>query len=291
METKIDKSIIEKLTDPILHILRNCIDHGIETSEVRNKSGKSSQGILSLKAFYSGSSVVIEISDDGAGINLERIRSKAISRGLITNDAQLTDHELTDLIFLPGFSTADNITDVSGRGVGMDVVRRNIADIRGEVEVTTTEGKGTQFIIKLPLTLSILDGLLVRIGTTDFILPLSAVIKCHEVQTAQLEEAFNHWITLDGKRTPFFYLRDIFSIKKSKPVYSQVINVPYNGNIVGLAVDQIVGEYQAVLKPLGNFYDEQDEFSGATILGDGTVALVLDPARMINKLSSLEIKL
>jgi two-component system chemotaxis sensor kinase CheA len=269
--------------------LRNCIDHGIETREIRSKSGKSSQGILSLKAYYSGSSVIIELSDDGAGINLEQIRRKAISRGLITNDAQLTDKELTDLIFLPGFSTAANVTDVSGRGVGMDVVRRNIADIRGEVEVTTIEGKGTRFIIKLPLTLSILDGLLVRIGATDFILPLSTVIKCHEVQTAQLEEAFNHWITLDGKRTPFFYLRDTFSITKSKPVYSQLINVPYNGNLVCLAVDQIVGEYQAVLKPLGKFYAEQDEFSGATILGNGTVALVLDPTRMIKKLSSSEI--
>jgi two-component system, chemotaxis family, sensor kinase CheA len=289
METKIDKSIVEKLIDPILHILRNCIDHGIETPEIRKKSGKSSQGILSLKAFYSGSSVIIEISDDGAGINLEQIRSKAISRGLIANDAQLTDNELTDLIFLAGFSTAANITDVSGRGVGMDVVRRNIADIRGEVEVTTVEGKGTRFIIKLPLTLSILDGLLVRIGTTDFILPLSAVIKCHEVQTAQLEDAFNHWITLDGKRIPFFYLRNTFSITKSKPMYSQMIVVPYHGHTIGLAVDQIVGEYQAVLKPLGNFYAEQDEFSGATILGDGTVALVLDPTRMIKNLSSIEI--
>jgi two-component system chemotaxis sensor kinase CheA len=286
METKIDKSIIEKLTDPILHILRNCIDHGIETPQIRNKNGKPSQGTLSLKAFYSGSSVVIEISDDGAGINLERIKSKAISRGLISSDAQLTDRELTDLIFLPGFSTAANVTDVSGRGVGMDVVRRNIAEIRGEVEVTTVEGKGTLFTIKLPLTLSILDGLLVRIGATDFILPLSAVVKCHEVQTTQLEEAFNHWITLDDKRTPFIYLREAFGITNSKPLYSQLINVPYNGNNVGLAVDQIIGEYQAVLKPLGTFYSGQDEFSGATILGDGSVALVLDPTRMIKKLSS-----
>jgi two-component system, chemotaxis family, sensor kinase CheA len=289
METKIDKSIVEKLIDPVLHILRNCIDHGIETPEIRTKNGKPSQGTLSLKAFYSGSSVVIEISDDGAGVNLERIRSKAISRGLISKDAQLTDRELTDLIFLPGFSTTDNITDVSGRGVGMDVVRRNIADIKGEVEVTTVEGKGTRFTIKLPLTLSILDGLLIKIGTTEFILPLSAVIKCYEVQTAQLEDAFNHWVTLDGQRTPFFYLRDIFNIANAKPGYSQLINVLYNGSIVALAVDQIVGEYQAVLKPLGNFYAGQDEFSGATILGDGTVALVLDPARMIKKLLALEI--
>jgi two-component system, chemotaxis family, sensor kinase CheA len=287
MDTKIDKSIIEKLIDPILHILRNCIDHGIETPEIRIANGKAAKGILSLKAFYSGSSVVIEISDDGAGINLPRIREKAISRGLISNDAQLTDREITDLIFLPGLSTAANVTDVSGRGVGMDVVKRNIADIRGEVEVVTTDGKGTRFTIKLPLTLSILDGLLVKIGSTDFILPLSAVIKCHEVQTTQLENAFNQWVTLDGKRTPFIYLREVFGITKAKPVFSQIINVPYNGDTVGLAVDHIVGEYQAVLKPLGNFYSGQDEFSGATILGDGTVALVFDPTRVISKSSSV----
>ncbi len=286
METKIDKSIIEKLTDPILHILRNCIDHGIETPEVRSNHGKTPEGILSLRAFYSGSSVVIEISDDGAGINLQRIRNKAISRGLVSADTQLTDKELTDLIFLPGFSTASSVTDVSGRGVGMDVVRRNIADLRGEVEVSTTEGKGTRFTIRLPLTLSILDGLLVRIGTTDFILPLTSVVKCHEVPTTQLDNSFNHWLTLDGERTPFIYLREIFGISDSKPYYSQLINVPYDGNMVGLAVDQIIGEYQAVLKPLGNFYSAQDEFSGATILGDGSVALVMDPSRLISKLSS-----
>ena len=285
METKIDKSIIEKLTDPILHILRNCIDHGIETPDLRSQHGKAPTGTLSLKAFYSGSSVVVEISDDGAGINLQRIRNKAISRGLVSAEAQLTDKELTDLIFLPGFSTASNVTDVSGRGVGMDVVRRNIADMRGEVEVTTTEGKGTCFTIRLPLTLSILDGLLVRIGTTDLILPLSSVVKCHEVSTSQLDSSFNQWLTLDGARTPFIYLREIFGISDPKPYYSQLINVPYNGNTIGLAVDQIIGEYQAVLKPLGNFYSAQDEFSGATILGDGTVALVMDPTRLISKIS------
>lgn len=289
METKIDKSIIEKLTDPILHILRNCIDHGIETPDVRTQNGKTRQGTLSLRAFYSGSSVVIEISDDGAGLNRDRIRNKAISRGLIGVDTQLADKELTDLIFLPGFSTAANVTDVSGRGVGMDVVRRNIIDMRGEVEVSTTEGLGTCFTIRLPLTLSILDGLLVRIGTTDFILPLSSVVKCHEVSTSQLDNSFNHWLTLDGARTPFIYLREVFGIADTKPYYSQLINVPYDGNTIGLAVDQIIGEYQAVLKPLGNFYASQDEFSGATILGDGSVALVMDPTRLISKISTKQV--
>ena len=203
---------------------------------------------------------------------------------MISSDAQLSERELVDLIFLPGFSTATILTDVSGRGVGMDVVKRNITDIRGEIEVKSIAGKGSTFIIKLPLTLSIVDGLLVKIGAIDFVLPLSAVAKCYEVETDKLESSFNHWLTLDGKRTAFMYLREAFNIQDPKPAYSQLINVPFNNTTVGLAVDKIVGEYQAVLKPLGKFYHDQDEFSGATILGDGTVALVLDTSKLIKKL-------
>jgi two-component system chemotaxis sensor kinase CheA len=285
METKIDKSVIEKLTDPILHILRNCIDHGIEHPDRRISAGKQANGVVKLKSYYSGSNVFIEISDDGAGLNLERIRNKAVTRGLIGHDTALNDKELVNMIFLPGFSTAETVTGVSGRGVGMDVVHKNITEIRGEVEVVSNAGRGTTFTIKLPLTLSILDGLLVKIGMTDFILPLNAVAKCYEVPTEKLETSFNKWITLDEKRTPFIYLRDEFSITENKPVYSRIISVPFNGNHVGLAVDNIVGEYQAVLKPLGKLYADQHEFSGATILGNGSVALVIDTNKMIRKLA------
>lgn len=286
METKIDKSIIEKLTDPILHILRNSLDHGIESPELRTQTGKPAKGTVQLKSYYSGASVVIEISDDGAGLNLQKIKDKAIRQGLIDSAAQPTDKELTDLIFVPGFSTAAAVTGVSGRGVGMDVVKRNITDIRGEIEISTTAGKGTTFIIRLPLTLSILDGLLVKIGNTDFLLPLSSVAKCYEVETAKLESTFNQWITLEGVRTPFIYLRRDFGIEENKPALSQIINVPFNGAHVGIAVDKIEGEYQAVLKPLGHYYQSQDEFSGATILGNGMVALVLDPNKLIRKLTT-----
>ena len=167
----------------------------------------------------------------------------------------------------------------------MDVVKRNIADLRGEVEVTTSAGEGTAFIIRLPLTLSILDGLLVKIGKTDFVLPLTSVAKCFEVKTESLEQSYNQWITLDGHRTPFLYLRNEFQITDNKPALSQIINIPYNGSHVGIVVDRIEGEYQAVLKPMGHFYRTQDEFSGATILGDGSVALVLDPNKLVKKLS------
>jgi len=285
METRIDKSIIEKLTDPILHLLRNSIDHGIESPVERNASGKSSKGMVQLKSYYSGANVIIEISDDGAGLNLGKIREKAVRQNLIESHAHLSEKELTDLIFVPGFSTASAITGVSGRGVGMDVVKRNITDIRGDIEVQTEQGKGTTFKIKLPLTLSILDGLLVKIGRTDFVLPLSSVAKCYEVETHALESTFNNWITLEGRRTPFIYLRKDMGITDNKPTRSQIINVPYNGSYVGLAVDKIEGEYQAVLKPLGHYYQGQEEFSGATILGNGTVALVLDPNKLIRKLT------
>jgi two-component system chemotaxis sensor kinase CheA len=286
MDTKIDKSIMEKLTDPILHLLRNSIDHGIESKEQRALAGKSEKGCVQLKSYYSGANVIIEISDDGAGLNLARIKEKAIKQGLIEAHAQLSERELTELIFVPGFSTAAAVTGVSGRGVGMDVVKRNITDIRGEIEITTVAGKGTTFSIKLPLTLSILDGLLVKIGETDFILPLTSVAKCYEVETARLESSFNSWITLEGKRTPFIFLRQDFGMGQGKPALSQIINVPFNGYHVGIAVDKIVGEYQAVLKPLGQFYQQQDEFSGATILGNGTVALVLDTNKLIRKLTT-----
>jgi two-component system chemotaxis sensor kinase CheA len=286
LDTRIDKSMIEKLTDPILHILRNCIDHGIESRESRAQSGKNSRGTVMLKSYYSGSNVIIEISDDGAGLALDKIKDKAIKQGLVNDDTKLSERELMDLIFLPGFSTAALVTGISGRGVGMDVVRKNIMDIRGEVEVSTAHGKGSTFIIKLPLTLSILDGLLVNVGGIDFIIPLNAVAKCYEVETSKIESTFNQWITLDGERTPFVYLRRDFEIDSDKPWYSQVINVPFNDAHVGLVVDKIIGEYQVVLKPLDKLYAHQDEFSGATILGDGSVALVLDPNKLIKKLST-----
>jgi two-component system, chemotaxis family, sensor kinase CheA len=288
IETKIDKSVIEKITDPILHILRNCIDHGIESREDRLKSGKPSKGTVYLKAYYSGGSVIVEIGDDGAGLNLSKIRAKAIAQNLIDENKELTNKELTDLIFLPGFSTANAITGVSGRGVGMDVVKRNITDLRGEVDVSTSVGEGTAFIIRLPLTLSILDGLLVKIGRTDFVLPLTSVAKCYEVQTAALESSYNQWITLDGTRTPFVYLRRAFSIEDAKPALSQIIKIPFDGSYVGVVVDKIQGEYQAVLKPMGHFYRELDEFSGATILGNGSVALVLDPKKLVMNLTSVQ---
>jgi len=285
-DTELDKTIIENLTDPLLHILRNSLDHGIEDPATRLKLGKPRQGTILLKAFYSGANVHIQISDDGAGIDPERIRQKALSKGIISVDSTLSHKELIDLVFLSGFSTAQNVTDVSGRGVGMDVVRRKIADIRGEVEIDSKINIGTTITIKLPLTLSIIDGLLVKILDTFYVIPLTAVDKIYAADHNKLTKTFNNLIILDGEQIPFFYLRNEFGLEENKVKSEQVVVVHYEDKRIGLAVDNVVGEYQAVLKPLGKYYKNQEIISGATILGDGTIALVIDSNKAIKYFSN-----
>ena len=285
-ETELDKTIIESLTDPLMHILRNSIDHGIENAADREKAGKPVKGTIKLKAFYSGANVHIQISDDGQGIDLDKIREKAIQKGLIASDTPLTKKEILDLVFLPGFSTAVNVTDVSGRGVGMDVVRRKIAEIRGEVELDSDKDVGTTITIKLPLTLSIIDGLLVKVLDTHYIIPLMVVDKIYAARHDDLINAFNNLIILDGEQVPFHYLRQEFNFPENEVSMEQVVVVRYEDQRIGLAVDNVVGEYQAVLKPLGKHYKKQDMISGATILGDGTVALVLDTNKAIKQFSN-----
>lgn len=280
-ETELDKTIIESLADPLMHILRNSLDHGIEDHEVRARLGKPRQGKIVLKAFYSGANVMIQISDDGAGIDSNLITEKAIAKGIISPDRKLSRREVLDLVFLPGFSTAKQITDVSGRGVGMDVVKRKISDIRGEVEIESEINVGTTITIKLPLTLSIIDGLLVKVDDTHFIIPLSVVDKIFAVEHTKVINTFNNVVVLDGKQVPFFYIRKEFDLPNSTDFWEQVIVVNFEEKRVGLIVDSVVGEYQAVLKPLGKHYKKQEMISGATILGDGTVALVVDTNKII----------
>jgi two-component system chemotaxis sensor kinase CheA len=286
METELDKTMIEHLADPLLHILRNCVDHGIEEGEKRLAKGKPKGGKILLKAFYSGACVCIQVEDDGAGIDPEKVRQKAISKGMISPEAVLSEKEILDLIFLPGFSTAAQVTDVSGRGVGMDVVRRSISDLRGEVHMQSRLDEGTCLTIKLPLTLSVLDGLLVRIAGTHYVIPLSAVDKCYEVAHSKLITAFNNLIVLDGEQVPFFYLRDEFEEDDQAPSIEQVVVVRYGNKRVGLAVDAVIGEHQAVLKPLGKLYRHQEMISGASILGNGTIALVMDTSKIVKHCAS-----
>jgi len=284
-ETELDKTIIENLSDPLMHILRNSLDHGLETPEVRQKMGKPPEGNIFLKAYYSGSNVHIEVNDDGAGIDPEEILKKARQKGLLTEQTILDKQQIIELVFTPGFSTAEAISDVSGRGVGMDVVNRKIAEIRGEVLISSEKGTGTTITIVLPLTLSIIDGLQVSISDTAFIIPLQAVHKIYSVSHLTIQKSFDNLIALEGEQLPFFSLREQFGTKGESPLREEVVVVKYENRKVGLVIDKVTGEYQTVLKPLGKHYKSQEYISGGTILGDGTVALVLDTNKIISKFS------
>lgn len=291
-ETELDKNIIEMLADPIMHIIRNSIDHGIEESaEERVKKGKPARGKILFNAYYSGTNVYIQIIDDGKGIDAEKVRAKAIEKDLISSESEISNKELFDFLFLPGFSMAKVVTNLSGRGVGMDVVKRKIADLRGQVEIDSKLGLGTTVTIKLPLTLSIIDGLLVKVENTNIVIPLSSVHKVYEYEHTKIEKAVNNLILADGEQVPIINLRKYFKMKSIPPPLERVVTIEYGEYYMGFTVDEIIGEYQAVLKPLGSTFKEQDFFSGATILGDGTVALVLDPNKLIELFAKTEVKI
>lgn len=284
-DTELDKSIIESLTDPLMHILRNSLDHGIESKEERQALGKSEKGTIVLRAYYSGTNVNVEIRDDGKGINPEVIREKAIEKGVIQEDTILSEKEIFNLIFHAGFSTAKVVTDVSGRGVGMDVVRRNINNLRGEIDIESEVNVGTTLTISLPLSLSIIDGLLVQLGKGYFVVPLAAIDKCYTHADAKEINKFTNIMELDNEQIPYIDLREIFTIKEEldEDITRQIVVVTNGKGRVGLVCDHIVGEYQAVIKPLGVYFKEQDHISGSTILGDGTIALVFDTNRLVKK--------
>lgn len=280
-ETELDKTVIEKLNDPMVHLIRNCIDHGIETPEMRNAIGKPAQGMLHLSARHSGAYVLIEIIDDGAGLDTEAIRAKAIEKGLIAPEAELTEKEIYSLILAPGFSTAKTITNVSGRGVGMDVVKRTIENLRGSIGISSQKGIGTTITLKLPLTLAIIEGLLVQIEKEYFVLPLSVVEECIELTREDIANAHGrHLANVRGQIVPYIRLREQFTIHGKEPAIEQIVIVGVEGNRVGFVVDNVIGEHQTVIKTLGKFYKDIEGISGATILGDGTVALILDISKL-----------
>ncbi|MCF6780732.1 chemotaxis protein CheA [Stutzerimonas stutzeri] len=277
-ETELDKSMVEKLTDPLLHIVRNAMDHGIESIEDRLAAGKPEQGTLALNAYHQSGSVVIEISDDGRGLDTERILRKAIDRGLVEPEAQLAERDIFNLIFAPGFSTADKVTDLSGRGVGMDVVRQNIEQLRGTVDIQSSRGKGSTFRIQLPLTLAIIDGFQVAVGDADFVLPLDLVVECLEFH----EQHGNDVFSLRGQPLPYLRLADRFDIPRKQNARECLVVVQCGDQRAGIVVDRFVGEIQAVIKPLGNLLSGMRGFSGSTILGDGSVALLLDIPALVS---------
>lgn len=281
-DTELDKTVLDRLGDALIHLLRNSIDHGIETPAQREAVGKPRRGTLRLSAEHSGGDVVIQIVDDGKGIDPDRVRQKAVERGLIAENAELTLRETLELIFLPGFSTAQTVSSVSGRGVGMDVVKRVVNTMRGSIDIDTELNKGSVVTIRLPLTLAIIDGLQVRVGTESYVLPLDVVEECVELDRKDLgAEGRRRIINLRGEAVPIISLREWFRLPGELPPLEQVVILNVDGNRMGMVVDHVVGEHQTVIKSLGPVFRRLEGFSGATIQGDGTMSLILDVKRIV----------
>ena len=338
-ETDLDKTVVEKIGDPLTHLVRNSMDHGIESAEVRLSCGKPAHGTVRLNAYHDSGSIVIEVSDDGGGLSRERILRKAIERGLINADQQMSDQEIYNLIFEPGFSTVEQVSNLSGRGVGMDVVRRNIAALRGTVEIDSTEGVGTTMRIRLPLTLAIIDGFLVGVSGSSFVVPLDMVVECVELSQQESEDSHGRdHLNLRGEVLPFIRLKHLFDITEPPPApvdaeadasfamggmltgaaspsviltaegraalandeelafllhpvqRENVVVVQYAGHRAGLVVDNLMGEFQTVIRPLGAVFNGLDGISGFTILGSGNVALILDVPGLVRRVANRETK-
>jgi len=278
--TELDKTVMEKIGDPLVHLVRNSLDHGLETPEKRLAAGKSEIGELHLNAYHQGGNIVIEISDDGAGLNEEKIYQKAVERGLVSEDEQLSPEKIHDLIFLPGFSTADIVSDVSGRGVGMDVVRKNINSLGGSVEVHSQAGVGSTFTIRLPLTLAIMDGQTIQVGDQKYIIPLISIIESVEIKPGTVKNVTGKGevYSLRDEYVPLIRLADVFNLEASAETLEQglLVVVESDDRKVGLFVDELLAQQQVVIKSLETNYRKVMGVAGATILGDGTVALILD---------------
>ncbi len=286
-ETELDKTVIDQLGDPLLHMIRNSADHGIEAPDQRVAAGKPRAGTICLSAGHSGANVLIRVADDGRGLDRDAVRARAVAKGLIAADATLGESETLALIMSPGFSTAARVTGVSGRGVGMDVVRRSVDALRGSIEVSSAPNHGTEVTLRLPLTLAIIEGLLVRVATTHFVVPLSAVVECIELPAAQRDASRNHLVSVRGELIPYIPLRDHCAIDGGRPTIEQIMIVETRAGRCGFLVDEVLGNHQIVIKTLGRVYRSVQVISGATILGDGSVALILDPHRLIQASATL----
>lgn len=279
-QTELDKTVMEKIGDPLVHLVRNSLDHGLETPEERLEAGKSETGLVHLHAYHQGGYIVIDISDDGRGLNTARIKEKALEKGLISSEQTLSDQEINELIFAPGFSTAEQVSELSGRGVGMDVVRRNIESLGGHVALSSEAGKGSTFSVSLPLTLAILDGQLIRVASETYIVPLVSIIESAQVNEKQVKAvAGNPSVYLfRDEYIPIYSIRELFALPCNKHDFdeSMVIIVESNGNKYALLVDDLLDQQQFVLKSIDANYMAVEGVSGATILGDGNVAFIID---------------
>jgi two-component system, chemotaxis family, sensor kinase CheA len=280
-ETELDKSIIDSLADPIMHIIRNAVDHGIELPDERQAKGKDPQGTITFSAFHSGTNIYINIQDDGKGVDTDKLLNCAIEKGFVASDANLDREQILELVFIPGLTTANNLSDISGRGVGMDVVKRKIAEVRGEVEIESTLGLGTSITIKLQQTISIIDTLLIKAAGTHFMIPLSEIDVCDQRAHAELFQNNNRFVSFDHKLIPFIHLRTEFGLEQDMPRKEKIVFVTRNETRFAIVADKIIGEHQAVLKPLGKMFRHEEFLSGVSVLGDGSMALMLDTGKLI----------
>jgi two-component system chemotaxis sensor kinase CheA len=286
-DTELDKTVVEKIGDPLMHLVRNSMDHGIESAEIRAARGKPAQGTLKLNAYHDSGAIVLSVQDDGGGLKKERILAKAMERGLVEAGHHLSDADIYALVFEPGFSTAEKITNLSGRGVGLDVVKRNITALRGTVGITSEEGVGTTVTVRLPLTLAIIDGFLVEVGKRVFAIPLDMIEEC----VAYTAEPDHDYTNLRGQVLPFIRLRELFGIHNPPPVKGEnIVVLKYAGQKAGLVVDTLLGEFQTVIKPLGSMFNQVTCISGSTILGSGDVALILDVPQLVRRSVSAQHK-
>jgi two-component system chemotaxis sensor kinase CheA len=287
-DTELDKTVVEKIGDPLTHLVRNSMDHGIEPADVRLARGKPAKGTLKLNAHHDAGSIVIEVSDDGGGLNKERILKKAIERGLVSEGAVLSDKEICSLIFEAGFSTADVVSNLSGRGVGMDVVRRNIQALRGTVDIDSVEGQGSTVRIRLPLTLAIIDGFLVGVGNATYVIPLDMVVECIELSAKDHDASDKRYLNLRGEVLPYRRLREHFEVQGEAARRENIVVVRYGNTKAGLVVDKLLGEFQTVIKPLGSIFQHLQGIGGSTILGSGEVALILDVPGLMKQVVTSE---
>jgi two-component system chemotaxis sensor kinase CheA len=289
-DTDLDKTIVDEIGEPIMHLVRNCVDHGIEPPDVRAAAGKPRAGTLQLNAYHEGNQVIVEIADDGGGIPLDKVRAKAIKNGLISETDRPTDREIMEMIFAPGFSTADTVTDISGRGVGMEIVKKNILRLNGVFEVDSALGKGTKFTIKLPLTLAIIQALLVRVADELYSIPLDAVIESQRIGATEVRTVHgSEVITLRGQVVPLIRVGEFFELGNPRnPDKVMIVIVGLQGGRqVGLVVDSFQGEQEIVIKPLSDVIGAIPGISGATILGNGSISLILDVHSLVNTAHSI----
>jgi two-component system chemotaxis sensor kinase CheA len=275
-DTEVDTTVLEHLKDPLLHLVRNAVDHGLETPAVREKQGKNACGLIRLTAAHSGGNIIVKLQDDGAGFDRARILEKAKRLGLVSGSEELRDQDIYGLVFQAGFTTAESVTDLSGRGVGLDVVRRNIDILRGMVEISSSPGKGSTITIRLPLTLAIIEGFSVRVGTETFVVPLEHVTECTELPAEQRSPEASGILSLRGSPLPYVRLRRLFSVSGEAPKRENIVVVKINEFHAGIAVDELLGGMQAVVKPLGRAFRGVSGIAGSTVLGDGRVGLIID---------------